>query len=61
MFNIILWNFINFMVLYKGLKKVPMAGLEPARITSSHFECDASANSATSAKNKLLLYNNITV
>ena len=28
---------------------VPVAGLEPARIAPPHFECGASANSATPA------------
>ena len=34
-----------------GLKiLVPVAGLEPARIAPPHFECGASANSATPAR-----------
>ena len=40
-----------------GLKiLVPVAGLEPARIAPPHFECGASANSATPAKARCIIH-----
>ena len=40
----------SFSNAIRTLAMVPVAGLEPARIAPPHFECGASANSATPAK-----------